>query len=495
MLTVGVTTFTNLENVPKNRPPFKYGVISCGADTWGGALGKGELVFSCDGRLRSGCPKHRTNYFRTKWAQYPVLDLLVVVESKMDKMHDAWMGDWGLTTRSRNILVFHDTSFLLSRQGKGYKAWGKSMRVKGYDTCTWCVEATKCGASVWSKYLVTFCTSNKNSSPLPPKLDNKGPLRACRNIIKTYGIPRKEYYSPSLMKPSSHPTQENYLGTLFGDPVYHWDGPCGGGRNRSWILVPEWGIRRIKQEEMMKLKGLEKSIYTNVSPSILLGSVEQHVWASISKVIAPYVMAKEPGPISSPKPVATSVSPHLADKTKHWTVPDLSINSVFYNNSIQKLQEVIQELDICAKKKPLILEEGKIILNSHRQNYGAGGPKHLVILWWEWPPIHWNELRIGASMNFMTKPTPGIIPNQELEGAELKVAIEFVNELINLKVLIPPPTLCIVVNTFPLLLVPKPGQEGNTAPLLMGKEVGRMMLVWPTPVTRKVLTIYSLIYI
>ena len=120
-----MTTFANLENPPTNQPPFKYGTISCGADTWVSALGKGEQVFSCDGRLRSQSVKHRTNYYRTKWSQYSSLDLLIVCESKMDKLHDAWMDEWGSPNRAKNILVFHDISFLMSKQGNGYKTWGK----------------------------------------------------------------------------------------------------------------------------------------------------------------------------------------------------------------------------------------------------------------------------------------------------------------------------------------------------------------------------------
>ena len=161
-----MTTFTNLETAPDNQAPFLFGTISCGADTWASALGKGELVFFFDSRLRSEKPTHKTNYYRTKWSQYPVLDLLIVSESKMDKIHDRWMKDWGLPTRARNVLVFHYTSFLMSHHGKGYKSWGKAMRVSGYDIHTWCVEATRCGASVWSKYLVTFCTTNRGSQPL-----------------------------------------------------------------------------------------------------------------------------------------------------------------------------------------------------------------------------------------------------------------------------------------------------------------------------------------
>lgn len=468
-----MTTFENLESPPRNQTPFKYGTISCGADTWGSALGKGDQVYSCDGRLRSPNIKHRTNYYRTKWSQYPTLDLLIVSESRMDRLHDAWMDDWGSPTRAKNILIFHDITFLVSKQGKGYKAWGKSMRTKGYDIHTWCVEATKCGASIWSKYLVTFCSPERKNLILPIELDSKEPLRACRNVIRTYKIPKKDYYPLSLIEPGSHPAQGNYIGTLFGDPVYHWDGPCGGGRRRSWIYIPDWGVRRLKEDEIMKLKGLESSMYTNITPQVLLESVEQHVWASICKVIAPYILT----PTSRISPIVKSTPspppPPLPNNNTKWSLPDLSVGSLFHTNSVQKLRKAITELGASTTEGLQILQEGMDILDCHRLNYGIEGPTCLVILWWEWPSLHWEDLRIGASMNFMTQPTPGIIPNQELEGEEQRFAIEFVDELVELKVLIPPPPGCVVVNTFPLFLVPKAGQPGQYRTIADGKRGGQ----------------------
>ena len=76
-----MTTYTNLEKSPNTQSPFLYGTISCGADTWDSALGKGKLEFSYDSRLRSESPLHLTNYYRTKWSKYPTLDLLIISES------------------------------------------------------------------------------------------------------------------------------------------------------------------------------------------------------------------------------------------------------------------------------------------------------------------------------------------------------------------------------------------------------------------------------
>ena len=72
-------------------------------------------------------------------------------------------------------------------------------------------------------------------------------------------------------------------------------------------------------------------------------------------------------------------------------------------------------------------------------------------------------------MNFMDTPKPGLVPNQELKGGELKEATNFVNKLIDLKVLRPPPPLLKLLNNFPLFLVPKPGQPGQFRTIADGK--------------------------
>ena len=85
----------------------------------------------------------------------------------------------------------------------------------------------------------------------------------------------------------------------------------------------------------------------------------------------------------------------------------------------------------------------------------------LTILWLEWPKIHWDELRDGASMNFMEPPPPGLAPNQELKGEALTTAVRFIEELAYLNVQRKAATHEKIFNNFPLFLVPKSGQPGE----------------------------------
>jgi hypothetical protein len=102
------------------------------------------------------------------------------------------------------------------------------------------------------------------------------------------------------------------------------------------------------------------------------------------------------------------------------------------------------------------------MLKRHRLNYTAEGPNptHLQLLWWEFPMESWDELREGYSMNFITPPKEQITPNSEMTAEQVTIAEEFVEELVNLGVLIRVKPGEMVTNG-PLFCLPKPGQPGQ----------------------------------
>ena len=228
-----------------------------------------------DARLRSNDPRHRTNYHRTVWSKYPNLDLLIINNLDITKSKHHWETDWGTPTRARNLLVFHSDKILTSYEGKWFKSWCKDMKVRGYNVNSWQIQATECGASIWSSYFVTFCYSGSSHVDLPLQLGTPGAKRACRNLIKTYGNQGK-YRAISSMTKTSSLLHSNLVGTLSGQPVYDWNGPFSSSGN-SWVLIPERGIRHLQLDELEKLKGLTDSQFTNMTATILLHSIEQHV--------------------------------------------------------------------------------------------------------------------------------------------------------------------------------------------------------------------------
>lgn len=100
---------------------------------------EGELVFTCDDWLWSKHKTHHTNYHRTNWKKYDPLDLLLVTEEDMDKLHYSWTSDWCHISHAQHILVIHQLQALTSRNERGYKNYYSMMIGRGYATHAWYV--------------------------------------------------------------------------------------------------------------------------------------------------------------------------------------------------------------------------------------------------------------------------------------------------------------------------------------------------------------------
>jgi hypothetical protein len=107
------------------------------------------------------------------------------------------------------------------------------------------------------------------------------------------------------------------------------------------------------------------------------------------------------------------------------------------------------------------IAEGDLLLESHRSNYGPDGPQYYAVLLWECLPLHWEDLYIGASVNFVKVPIPMKETNGPFIREQLAIAETFVDELITLRVLELVPETTTLVNTCPLFFVPKRGKPGQ----------------------------------
>ena len=474
-----MTMATFLEISPSDSSTFKYGTISCGVDTYSGIWTKGTQVFSCDDRLRSNKPNHHTNFFRTPWKKYGMLDILMVIDFDMDQTHQSWVNTWGHPHRAKSLLVFHKDKLLTSHKGHGFQRWCKLIRGRGYDIRTWHINAVQSGAAIWSRYTVSFCFPRGTHSKLPTHLPigHDNVPRSCSNVIREYGIPKDRYHHIDNMTPISHPKFHNVIGQYKGGLVFHWNGPAGNDPLTDWIFIPGKGMRRIILEELIQLKGLNSTRYDNISTSVLSSSMEQHVWATIGEAIQPFLLTTNNTPPQlnkkgHPNSLETS-SPDTQSKLTpdwDWKPPDLSKGSPFYKQRVTNLKSAVITL---GKGYEHFYNQGLNILERHRQNYGPNGPQSLTVLWWEWPRTHWKELREGASMNFMDIPIPGLVPNQNLNGKALEAAISFTDELIDLGVLSLAEGHYEVVNNFPLFFIEKLGQPGQYRGIADGKAGGQ----------------------
>ena len=102
-----------------------------------------------------------------------------------------------------------------------------------------------------------------------------------------------------MVQECPNPPHKNCIGTLFGRPVYHWNGPfsSSASKNHNWILVPDKGVRKVQMDEMEKMKGLQNSKYSNITYQIISTSIEQHVYATINMAIAPTIIAPGRSPL------------------------------------------------------------------------------------------------------------------------------------------------------------------------------------------------------
>lgn len=143
-----------------------------------------------------------------------------------------------------------------------------------------------------------------------------------------------------------------------------------------------------------------------------------------------------------------------------WRPPDLTPGRPWHTARLNTLFAAAKQYP---GREIELINHGLDCLRRHRWNYDANGsaPTHLQILWWEFPREHWDDLREGSSMNFLLPPPAIIHPNGEMTPDQQEVAARFVDELIELGVIGPPPPGVQVTATTPLFSVPKPGQPGQ----------------------------------
>ena len=138
-----------------------------------------------------------------------------------------------------------------------------------------------------------------------------------------------------------------------------------------------------------------------------------------------------------------------------WRPPDLSEGRDWYNTRVSNLQRACKNYPNSEE----LFNDGLSLLKIHRTNFDEEGPNptFLQLLWWEFAPQHWDELRDGFRMNFLRPPPPHLLPNAEMDESGLEAAREFVDELILLGVFREINEGMKVLSNAPLFVVPKPG--------------------------------------
>ena len=333
-----------------------------------------------------------------------------------------------------------------------YGPAGKSSRVRwenrGYQTRIQRVDAQNIGGAIVQPRLLVV----RIQEPMIWKwreVNDSPQKRAMSNLLTPPGLihlRQRQYYQ----KVEGRVAESNC------DPM-----PSTPGR---WIRT-EKGIRRLLPEEVGRGIGIPKEWAVN--PALLTSrhlaeSTSVYHWEYLAQCLnvsfdlstktnkKPRMDEED----NDPPPVLVE-----EDSDVKWRPPDLSKGSKWYKARVARLKAT-------ALRYPnyhQIVKDGLDDLERHRTNYDKEGPNPttLQLLWWEFPVEHQEDVRLGASMNFMQIPTPGLTENSDMTDEQLIVAGEFVDELIALGVLQSPPEDRATLLNAPLFVIPKAGQPGQ----------------------------------
>ena len=239
--------------------------------------------------------------------------------------------------------------------------------------------------------------------------------------------------------------------------------PC---RKGAWIETGK-GVRRLNDEELIRGLGGAKECQGPFSEGVFRRTTSLFIWEHISTSL---LGGAEEGGSQSKEQKGT---PRLIEELQMdpdceeweeseaspvtWKPPDLSPGGEWHTARVRNLKMAVRGLPDSDQE----YEKGLRDLETHRKNYDTDGPRptQLQLLWWEFPPEHWTEIREGSTMNFLTTPPPVIHDNADMDEAGQAAAVEFTEELIALGVL--RPGNGIVQTTAPLFVVDKPGQPGQ----------------------------------
>jgi hypothetical protein len=385
----------------------------------------------------------------TSLCKHPV-DLLVL--GNLDAGgHAAWLKRiQHATTPPRLLFEFWPENALFSEEGPVSKGQVTKWDDAQYHTTCRLINATQVGGVVDRRWLVVIRHRNdwKKQESQWPAL---GPEVASpmNNCLRPSGIPHAAY----RRRTKSDPNWSNN-----GEPIPHSEThpmPAWPGR----VIETPRGVRRLLNDELARGQGAPKSWLADTYPrsETVRITVAVHLLEYLSELMSTAPPTKKPSSNDTRDDIGNPFEPPEDDEHPpfSWNPPDLAPRSAWTRERTFSLIQAALKYD----DPGALIEEGMKMLRRHRTNYTAEGtnPTHLQLMWWEFPPESWNELREGCSMNFLKPPRECITPNSEMTAEQVTIAEEFVEELVSLGVLIHVKPGEIVMNG-PLFCLSKPGQ-------------------------------------
>jgi hypothetical protein len=339
---------------------------------------------------------------------------------------------------------------------------GKRMQRLGYEISHWFLRAHQFGAAVHQdRLIVVFHLRHHHSQPPTQPLPDALPPRSMANLLTPVGIPPKAYAVGSAQVLNCPMRLGPCLqwGLVGGRPVYSIEGAMPDDLT-AFLRVRD-RCRRLQSEELAKAKGTPSEWNSKPAKKVPAKSAllctSLHLWAAVGDSLAVWWKSPVPGTqeAQSTPPETKTADATGQDEFVAWTLPDLAAGGDWHRARRLSLEKAAAQFPDTDQ----LIADGERALEIHRANYTAAGPQRLQLLWWEFPPEHWEALRLGSSMNFLVTPTGSLELNSVMDDEQLAVAARFVDELVSLGVLVEA-TEDLRANG-PLFLVPKPGQPGE----------------------------------
>jgi hypothetical protein len=368
------------------------------------------------------------------------------------------------------------------------------MMASGYSSATWFLRATDYGSPIIQDWCVTcfvrhdrFLTSGFPTKPVGFGL----PTRPMSNVLLPFGAPRWSWKDPlqlvamsgtplpvdplnsvpirvgslPIAPPLSSHTSAKFVKNVHSPfPVFDPSGPMPMLPTAHVKLLR--GLRQIVPQERAMALGFPKSWANDLThEGAVQHSISVNLLHAIGTSIETWLFPSSPLlPPNVVPPINTAVDGTLSgdeaegveDQEWSWQLPDLSEGGTWFLERVANLRVAIRQA-YPTESFDLLMAQGLHALAIHRMNYGPDGPQKLQVLWWEWPPELWDRLRHGFPMNFVSEPRLEKQPNSHMTPEQVTTAASFLDELIDLGVLVEESVAERIKATIPLFLVEKPG--------------------------------------
>ena len=238
----------------------------------------------------------------------------------------------------------------------------------------------------------------------PHTIVNDEVPRSARNMLRPCGVPRKAWMTEDWTPKSDYPewiTAAAAHCLIQGEtkrgrnPIFSPDG-CLPDKVGA-LIETERGVRQVQGDELAKAKGvpMEWMMQDLLTVRAIHRLTDVHIWAAVASSLSSE-QTTAPAERSQPWTEADlSTTFKLTEEEKadmetwEWSPPDLRRGGEWHNARVTSLEAAIEGKADANQLR----EAGLRALDTHRANYeGDGTIKQLQILWWEFPPEHWEEL-------------------------------------------------------------------------------------------------------